>query len=79
MNIAVKLIKQNFTEQALKPRERKIEQIKNRPHTENVDSPEKVRLNPEFDKIIKEIVKQNKKDDSVEENENGKGIFERWI
>ena len=56
MNIAVKITKRNFTKQALKKRERKMEQIKNRPHTENVDSPEKVRLNPEFDKIIKEII-----------------------
>lgn len=56
MNIAVKLMKQNFTEQALKPRERKMEQIKNRPHTQNVDSLEEDRPNPEFERIVKEII-----------------------
>ena len=45
-----------LTEQALKQRERKLEQLKNRPHSENVDLQEEAMLNFKFEEIIEEII-----------------------
>ena len=45
-----------LTEQALKQRERKLEQLKNRPHSENVDLQEEAMLNSKFEEIIEEII-----------------------
>jgi len=48
----IKISERKLTEQALKQRERKVEQLANRPHFESVDRQEDVRLNPKFEEII---------------------------
>ncbi len=52
----IEISERKLTEQALKQRERKVEQLTNRPHFESVDRQEDVRLNPKFDEIIDEII-----------------------
>ena len=52
----IEISERKLTEQALKQRERKVEQLTNRPHFESVDRQEDVRLNPNFDEIIDEII-----------------------
>ena len=48
----IEISERKLTEQALEQRERKVEQLTNRPHFESADRQEDVRLNPKFDEII---------------------------
>ncbi len=52
----IEISERKLTEQALKKGERKLEQLKNRPHSENIDLQEEVRLNSKFEEIIEEII-----------------------
>ena len=51
----IEISERKLTEQALKQRERKSEQLKNQLHSENVDLQEEVRLNHNFEEIVEEI------------------------
>ncbi len=52
----IEICERKLTEQASQQRVRKLVQLKNRPHSENVALQEGVRLNSKFEEIIEEII-----------------------